>query len=60
MTRQQITEGLLTLMLQLANDRSDPPEGYTPHEWFYIKGVAGSAIWQLRESLNAADPLRKA
>ena len=53
MTRERIAEGLELLLLQLANSETTaPPEGWLPHEWAYIKGIASSAIWI--DSLSAA------
>jgi hypothetical protein len=51
MTREQITEGLELLVLQLANGESHLPKGWTPHEWAYLKGVASHAILQVRDRL---------
>jgi hypothetical protein len=59
LTRDRIIEGLELLALQLANgDTVAPPEGHingvpvwTPHEWAYIKGIASSAILNLRAHL---------
>jgi len=49
MTRERIAEGLELLTLQLANgDTIAPPEGWQPHEWTYIKGIASHAIWTTR------------
>jgi hypothetical protein len=52
MTRDRIADGLERLTLQLANgDTIAPPEGWTPHEWAYVKGIASSAIWTVRARL---------
>ena len=50
-TRSTIVEGLSTLILQLAND-ADVPDGWEPHEWAYVKGVASGAIIRLRTHLR--------
>lgn len=45
MTRDRIVDGLHLLVLQLANgDTHAPPDGWDPHEWAYIKGLAHAAI----------------
>ncbi len=53
MTRDQIVEGLTLLVLQLANggDTCDVPQGWQPHEWAYLKGVASHAILRARSLL---------
>jgi hypothetical protein len=49
MTRERIADGLELLLLQLANgETTAAPDGWLPHEWIYIKGIASSAIWQVR------------
>lgn len=56
MTRAQIIEGLSVLVLHLANDRDNVPEGFAPHEWAYIKGIASGELLRLRDRLVAAQP----
>jgi len=53
MTRDQIAEGLSILVLRLANshDVEIPPEGWQPHEWAYLKGLASGEILRLRDRL---------
>jgi hypothetical protein len=53
MTRDQILEGLSILVLQLAND-ADVPDGWQPHEWAYVKGIASGEILRLRDRLVGA------
>jgi hypothetical protein len=49
MTRERIAEGLERLTLQLASgETTTPPEGWQPHEWAYVKGLAHGAIWMMR------------
>lgn len=48
MTRDQILEGLDKLVLQLANDRW-VPDGWSAHEWAYVKGIGSGAIFTLIE-----------
>ncbi len=50
MTREQIAEGLSLLVMQLAND-ADVPDGWQPHEWAYVKGIASGEILRLRDRL---------
>jgi hypothetical protein len=50
-TRSTIVEGLSTLILQLANE-ADVPDGWEPHEWAYVKGIASGAIIRLRTQLQ--------
>jgi len=53
MTRDRIADGLELLTLQLANnqDTREPPDGWQPHEWAYLKGIASHAIWTTRARL---------
>jgi hypothetical protein len=51
MTRARIAEGLELLTLQLANGESSLPDGWQPHEWAYLKGLACAAIWNVRARL---------
>lgn len=51
MTRDRIAEGLEELVLQLANGETSLPDGWEPHEWAYLKGLASAAIWQVRARL---------
>ena len=53
MTRDQITEGLTVLAMQLAND-ADVPDGWEPEEWAYVKGIASGEILRLRDRLKGA------
>jgi hypothetical protein len=50
MTRERIAEGLELLTLQLANggDTRVPPDGWLPHEWDTLKGIAVGAVWTVR------------
>jgi hypothetical protein len=48
MTRERLAEGLELLVLQLANGDTTLPDGWQPHEWAYLKGIASHAIWTLR------------
>jgi len=52
MTRDQIADGLLRVTLHLANGR-DVPDGWSPDEWAYVKGIASAAIMQLHDRLIA-------
>jgi hypothetical protein len=56
MTRERIADGLELLCLQLGNGQTDamPPEGWTSHEWAYVKGLATGAVMQFRYQLIAA------
>lgn len=51
MTRTRIAEGLQLLVMTLANPGTfpDPPEGWEPHEWMYVKGLASSDILRLAQ-----------
>lgn len=53
MTRKEIADGLEVLVQQLANDR-DVPDGWTPHDWAYVKGVASAEILRLHDRLLTA------
>ena len=59
MTRAQISDGLRLLVESLANPAAEAgtPEGWTPHEWAYIKGVASGELLRLRDRLIAAGRL---
>jgi hypothetical protein len=48
MTRERIAEGLELLTLQLANGETSLPDGWAPHEWMYVKGLASALVWQTR------------
>ena len=50
MTREQIAAGLELLALQLANDPA-VPDGWTAHEWAYVKGIASGEMLRLRDRL---------
>ena len=51
MTRDQIAHGLTLLVQRLANDGTIDmvPDGFLPHEWAYIKGLASGEILRLRD-----------
>ncbi len=53
MTRDQIVDGLSLLVMQLANDQDsrNVPNGWQPHEWAYLKGIASHAILRARALL---------
>lgn len=56
MTRQRIIDGLDLLIMGLANPGTllDPPDGWEPHEWAYVKGIASGELVRLRERIAAA------
>lgn len=54
MTGERIVYGLSLLVLQLANGESSLPEGWTPHEWAYIRGLASAAILRMRTEVIVA------
>ncbi len=52
MTRQRIADGLMLLVLELASPSktysvSDQPDGWEPHEWAYVKGLASGETLRL-------------
>jgi len=55
MTRAEIIAGLDLLIEQLANDVSVPKaaveNGWEPHTWAYLKGIASCELLRLRNSL---------
>lgn len=54
-TRAQIADGLSVLVLRLANGNADTtPDGWQPHEWAYVKGIAAGELIRLRDRLVAA------
>lgn len=55
MTRARIADGLtrIVLILATADLRDDVPDGWEPHEWAYVKGLASGAVIQLRDQLVA-------
>jgi hypothetical protein len=55
MTRQRIADGLMLLVLGLANPGTltDPPDGWEPPEWAYVKGLASSEILRLQRVVAA-------
>lgn len=57
MRLEQIIDGLDLLVLQLAND-ADVPDGWEPHEWAYVKGIASGGILRLRDRLRETAPSR--
>jgi len=50
-TRDQIAAGLELLVLQLANNDLHLPDGWQPHEWAYVKGIASAAILRVLDRL---------
>ncbi len=56
MTRERIAEGLQLLILALANPGTllDPPDGWEPYEWAYVKGLASGAVTQLAKALGSS------
>jgi hypothetical protein len=53
-TRECIAEGLELIMLLLANGGgvvAEPPYGWDPHEWAYVKGLASGELLRLRDRL---------
>jgi hypothetical protein len=56
-TRARIAEGLQLLVLGLANPGTltDPPDGWEPHEWAYVKGLASGEIWRLARLVETVD-----
>lgn len=55
MTRDRIADGLLAIILQLANDRA-VPDGWTPWEWAYVCGLASGELSRLRDRLVPEAP----
>jgi len=55
MTRQRIADGLMLLVLALSNAIPvlDPPDGWQPYEWAYVKGLASSEILRLQRVVAA-------
>ena len=53
MTREQIALALEALVMRLANEETEPPKGFLPHEWAYVKGIASGEILRLRDRLVA-------
>jgi hypothetical protein len=51
MTRLRIATGLHLLITQLANGETERPEGWDPHEWAYVKGLASGAIIELETKI---------
>lgn len=49
-TVSRIAQGLGTLVLQIAND-VPPPDGWAPHEWMYVKGIASAAIFAAKREI---------
>jgi len=58
MTRERIAEGLMLLVMGLANPGTlpEPPDGWQPHEWAYVKGIASNEILRLRHLLVTVQP----
>jgi hypothetical protein len=58
MTLEQIAEGLSLLVMRLANAPiTERPDGWAPHDWAYVKGVASGEILRLRDRLVPRDTL---
>lgn len=57
MTRARIAEGLMLIVMGLANsdNLAEPPEGWEPHEWAYVRGLASGEILRRRMMLERAD-----
>jgi len=53
MTRDQIADGLSILVLQIANNDLHLPNGWQPHDWAYVRGLASFRILELRDRLGA-------
>lgn len=53
MTIDRIIDGLTLLLDRLANrqDTMTPPDGWTPHEWAYVNGLASAQIMFFRDRL---------
>ncbi len=52
-----MVEGLTILILGLANNAPlvHTPDGWEPHEWAYLKGLASGALSRLREHVARED-----
>jgi hypothetical protein len=57
MTRARIAEGLMLLVMGLANPGTlmDPPDGWTVGEWAFVKGQAAAEILRLHKEVAAAE-----
>jgi hypothetical protein len=53
MTIEMICDGLEALVQRLANnvDTTEPPDGWMPEQWAYVKGLASGQIISLRDRL---------
>ena len=47
MTREQIIAGLDLVIFHLANDGAPVPDGWSPHEWSYVRGLASAELFGL-------------
>jgi hypothetical protein len=51
MTREQIADGLMLIVLLLANGAAEPPTGWAAHDWAYMKGIASAELLRQRDRL---------
>jgi len=53
MTRSEIASALEVLVERIGSGApiEEPPTFLTLHEWYYVKGIAASAILRLRDDL---------